>query len=149
MNTTYISALNSKKKNWFLIDCKEQNLGRLSSIVISLLTGKFKPYYFPSLDIGDYVILINVNFLIINPKMEHFYVFSPGRPGHSLKKLFDPIPKQIVETCIRSMISEHNLKNKLTKRLKVYTNSNHPHQAQNPIQLNFKQLETKTFHNIF
>jgi large subunit ribosomal protein L13 len=140
MNSTYISALNYKKKKWFLIDCKNKNLGRLSSVIVSILSGKWKSIYFPSSDVGDYVILINTDLLVINPKMQHLYVFSPGRPGSSLKNLFNPISTKIVENCIYSMIPKNNLRNKLNKRLKVYSRSNHPHQAQIPIKLELKNL---------
>ena len=59
MNKTFIPATNYNKRKWYVIDCKDKQLGRLASTIIPLLTGKSKSIYHPSVDVGDYVILIN------------------------------------------------------------------------------------------
>nr|YP_009497530.1 ribosomal protein L13 [Biddulphia tridens]AWT40243.1 ribosomal protein L13 [Biddulphia tridens] len=140
MNKTFIPDSDYIKRKWYIIDCKDQQLGRLASSLISLLSGKFKSYYYPSIDTGDYVILINVESLIFNQEIERFHVFQPGRPGRSLKKMGNPTPQRIIENCIKCMMPNGLARKRLTKRLKVYEGANHPHQAQNPIKLDFNKL---------
>ena len=65
-NKTFLPSLTSETRNWFIIDCQDQNLGRLASTIASLLKGKIKAHYYPSEDMGDYIILINANLIKIN-----------------------------------------------------------------------------------
>jgi large subunit ribosomal protein L13 len=89
LNKTFLPTKNYKNRNWFIIDCKGQKLGRLATIIVALLKGKVKPHYYPSIDIGDYIILINVDSIILNEDSKHYIVNNPGRPGRSLKiKMF-------------------------------------------------------------
>jgi len=132
MNKTFIPITNYNKRKWYVIDCKDKQLGRLASNIIPLLIGKSKSFYHPSVDIGDYVILINTEYLKIDYNIERFHVYQPGRPGKSLKKLVNIIPKQIIENCIFNMLPNGFPKKHLVKRLKVYKNDQHPHGAQNP-----------------
>ena len=140
MNETFIPNLNSNKRKWYVIDCQDQKLGRLLSTIVPLLTGKTKPYYHPSFDIGDYIILINAETLNLGD-FRKFHVYSPGRPGSSLKNVLNNLPKQIIERSIRCMMPNGFASKNLVKRLKIYEGSNHPHAAQNPIELNLDQFE--------
>ena len=141
MNETFIPASDYSKRKWYVIDCKDQQLGRLASSIIALLSGKSKPYYHPSFDMGDYVILINAEFILLDRKMEKFHVFSPGRPGRSLKKVINILPQKIIENCIFCMMPNGLAKKRLVQRLKVYQGCSHPHKAQNPIKLDPRQFE--------
>jgi len=132
MNKTFIPVVNYNKRKWYIIDCKNKQLGRLSSIIIPLLTGKSKSVYHPSIDVGDYVILINSDHLQIDHDVERFHVYQPGRPGTSLKKLVNIIPKRIIENCVFNMLPNGFPKKHLVKRLKVYKDDQHPHSAQRP-----------------
>ena len=85
LNKTFLPTQNYKNQNWFLIDCKGQSLGRLATLITSLLKGKIKPQYHPSVDTGDYVVLINAESIVINDDSKHYLVYNPGRPGSSLK----------------------------------------------------------------
>jgi len=136
MNKTFIPAANYNKRKWYLIDCKDKQLGRLSSTIIPLLTGKSKSVYHPSVDVGDYVILINSEHLKLDREVERFHVYQPGRPGTSLKRLVNIIPKRIIENCVFNMLPNGFPKKHLVKRLKVYQGDQHPHVAQDPKQLN-------------
>lgn len=133
MNETFIPAFGYKKKKWYVIDCKGKQLGRIASSIIGLLSGKVKSYYHPAYDTGDYVILINAEALTVDREIERFHVFRPGRPGSSLKKIVNGLPQQIIENCIFGMMPNGIAKKQLSKRLKVYQGSQHPHAAQNPI----------------
>jgi large subunit ribosomal protein L13 len=135
MNETFIPASNYNKRKWYVIDCQGQQLGRISSSIIALLSGKIKSYYHPSFDVGDYVILINAEALTLDRNTEHFRVFRPGRPGKSLKKIINALPQQIIENCIFGMMPNGVAKRSLPHRLKIYQGGQHPHAAQNPIYI--------------
>ena len=108
LNKTFLPTQNYKTRNWFIIDCKGQKLGRIATLIASLLKGKGKPHYYPSIDTGDSVILINADSIIINKDTTHFIVSNPGRPGHSLKikKASDCLPKFTIERAVKGMLSE-------------------------------------------
>ena len=97
MNETFIPTPNYTRKKWYVIDCKNKQLGRISSSIVSLLSGKIKPYYHPAFDTGDYVILINAEALTVDRHIEQVHVFNPGRPGSSLKRIVNGLPQQIIE----------------------------------------------------
>ena len=133
LNKTFLPTKDYKNLNWFIIDCKGQKVGRLATIIVALLKGKIKPQYHPSVDIGDYVILINADSVILNESSKHYIVNKPGRPGRSLKikNIADCLPKFTIKQTVKGMLSETETK-KLMKRLKIYSNQNHFHQAQSP-----------------
>lgn len=136
LNKTFLSMEKYENRNWFVIDCKDQKLGRLATIIVSLLQGKIKPYYYPSLDLGDYIILINANLIILNQNKKQFSVYNPGRPGKSLKKITNLLPALALKRTIKGMLSKSETR-KYIKRFNIYANQEHPHEAQNPIKLNF------------
>jgi large subunit ribosomal protein L13 len=142
MNETFIPASGYNRKKWYVVDCKGKQLGRISSIIVGLLSGKIKSYYHPAFDTGDYVILINAESLTVDRNLERIRVFRPGRPGSSLKRITNGLPQQIIERCIFGMMPNGVAKKSLPNRLKVYQGSQHPHAAQNPIYIddidNFK-----------
>lgn len=136
LNKTVFSPKNYKSRNWFIIDCTNQKLGRIATFITSLLKGKTKPNYFPSIDNGDYVILINAELIILNEEKKHYIVNHPGRPGNSLKikKASDCLPSYIIQSAVKGMLSEKETK-RLMKRLIIYNKKDHLHHAQKPIQL--------------
>lgn len=136
LNKTFLPTANYKNRNWFIIDCQEQKLGRLATIIATILRGKTKPQYHPSVDVGDNIILLNAESIIINENIKHYIVNNPGRPGHSLKikSVKDSLPKFTIQRAVKGMLSETE-KKKLMRRLKIYNGASHPHQAQNPILL--------------
>jgi len=141
LNKTFLPTQNYKNRNWFIIDCKGQSLGRLATTITSLLKGKIKPQYHPSIDNGDYIILINADFIIINEASKQYFVYNPGRPGRSLKikNVSDCLPKLTIKRAVKRMLSQTETK-RLMKRLKIYSNQNHSHQAQTPIEINLNNL---------
>jgi large subunit ribosomal protein L13 len=143
LNKTFLPAKNYKNRNWYLIDCKGQTLGRLATLITSLLKGKNKPQYHPSVDIGDYIILINADLIILNETSKHYLVYNPGRPGHSLKirNVGDCLPKLTIQRAVKRMLSETEAK-RLMRRLKIYNDEKHIHQAQNPVKINVLDLNS-------
>jgi large subunit ribosomal protein L13 len=141
LNKTFLSTQSYKNRNWYLIDCKGKTLGRLATVIASLLKGKVKPQYHPSIDSGDYVVLINADEIIINQSSKHYLVYNPGRPGHALrvKNVSDCLPKLTIERAVKRMLSETEAK-RLMRRLKIYNNQDHNHQAQSPIEIDITNL---------
>ena len=133
LNQTFLPTKNYKNRNWFVIDCKGQKLGRLATIIVALLKGKIKPQYHPSIDMGDYVILINADSIILNESQKHYIVNKPGRPGRSLKikNVLDCLPELTIQRAVKGMLSETETK-RLMRRLKIFNSQEHTHQAQAP-----------------
>jgi len=148
LNKTFLPTKNYKNRNWFIIDCKGQKLGRLTTIIVALLKGKIKPHYYPSIDIGDYVILINADSIILNEDNKHYIVNKPGRPGRSLKikSVLDCLPKFTIQRAVKGMLSETETK-RLMRRLNIYNDQNHPHQAQAPIEIDIWNFSSTTEFN--
>jgi large subunit ribosomal protein L13 len=142
VNKTFLPSEKYENRNWFLIDCKDQKLGRLATLIAALLKGKIKPHYYPSIDVGDYVILVNADSIIVNEDSKHYLVYNPGRPGSSLKikNVSDSLSTLTIERAVKGMLSKTETK-RLIRRLNIYQDQNHPHQAQNPIQLDVSNLK--------
>ena len=141
LNKTFLPTKDYKNRNWFIINCEGQTLGRLATVVAALLKGKIKPHYHPSIDIGDYIVLINADSIVINENSKHYLVYNPGRPGHSLKikNVSDCLPQLTIERAVKGMLSRTETK-RLIRRLNIYNDTNHPHQAQNPIEIDVYNL---------
>jgi large subunit ribosomal protein L13 len=148
-NKTFLPTKNYKTRNWFLIDCTGQRLGRLATIIVALLKGKIKPHYHPSVDIGDYIVLINADLIILNEDSKHYIVNEPGRPGSSLKikNVVDCLPKFTIERAVKGMLSETETK-RLMRRLNIYNNQNHPHQAQSVVEVDVSNFRSTSQFNI-
>lgn len=138
MKDTFISSNESIKQQWFIIDADGKCLGRLATTVVQLLRGKTKPYYNPSQDTGDYVIIINANKINItgNKRTQKLYMRHSGRPGgkkvETFSELQQRLPNRIIERAIKGMLPKNRLGRKLFTKLKVYADHTHPHQAQQP-----------------
>ena len=145
LNKTFLSMQTYKNRNWFVIDCKGQKLGRLATIIAALLKGKIKPNYHPSSDMGDYIILVNADSMILNETSKHYIVNKPGRPGRSLKikNVIDCLPKITIERSVKGMLSKTETK-RLMRRLYIYNDQNHPHRAQSPIEINVANFRLTT-----
>jgi large subunit ribosomal protein L13 len=145
LNKTFLPTKNYKNRNWFIIDCKGQKLGRLATIIVAVLKGKVKPHYHPSIDMGDYIILVNADSIILNEDSKHYIVNKPGRPGRSLKikNVLDCLPKLTIERAVKGMLSETEIK-RLMRRLKIFNSQTHSHQAQAPIELDISNLNLTT-----
>jgi large subunit ribosomal protein L13 len=149
LNKTFLPTKDYKNRNWFIIDCKGQKLGRRATIVAALLKGKIKPQYHPSIDTGDYVILINADSILLNENSKHYIVNNPGRPGHALriKNVIDCLPKFTIERAVKGMLSETE-KKRLMTRLRIFSDQNHSHQAQAPILIDVTNFfDTIQFNN--
>jgi len=135
MNKTFIPSSHYTTKKWYIVDASQKPLGRLATTISTILQGKHKVDYDPSIDNGDYLIIINAKNIIIDSwSIGHvkYRVFSPGRPGSSLKKVAEHIPQKIIESAVKNMLPNGS-RSTIQNRLKIYDGSEHPHMAQNPI----------------
>nr|YP_009162672.1 ribosomal protein L13 [Pseudo-nitzschia multiseries]AKT26073.1 ribosomal protein L13 [Pseudo-nitzschia multiseries]UBA15574.1 ribosomal protein L13 [Pseudo-nitzschia multiseries] len=141
LNKTFLPTQDYKNCNWYVIDCSGQTLGRLATVIAGLLKGKNKAQYHPSVDTGDYVVLINAEAIVVNETAKHYIVRNPGRPGRSLKirNVVDCLPRFTIERAVKRMLSNTEGK-RLMRRLKIYNGDTHVHQAQNPITIDVTNL---------
>lgn len=142
MNNTFIPSSNYSEKKWYLVEVDQKPLGRLATEIASLLIGKHKTEYHPSVDIGDYVIVTNAENVRLTGLKDKFKVYfsHSGRPGSAkrekLESLRERLPNRILEKAVKGMLPKGALGRKMFKRLKVYKGSVHPHAAQNPELIN-------------
>nr|YP_010336178.1 ribosomal protein L13 [Chroodactylon ornatum]UNJ14584.1 ribosomal protein L13 [Chroodactylon ornatum] len=141
MNKTYLLNKNTIDQKWYLIDAKGKNLGRLATQVANMLRGKNKINYTPSIDNGDFIIIINASQITTsgNKSIQKLYRRHSGRPGgmktETLEQLQMRIPTRIIENAVKGMLPKNTLGRQIIKKLKVYADDQHPHQAQKPVNL--------------
>jgi large subunit ribosomal protein L13 len=132
MNNTFIPNSDHSSKNWYIIDATNKPVGRIATNISTLIQGKHRPNYYPSITMGDSIIIINAEKAITDSSKIKYHVYSPGRPGSSLKKLVNRSPEKIIEDTVRNMLPK-GLRSTIPKRLRIYGSSKHPHLAQKPI----------------
>ena len=139
-NRTYSARPADVKRAWHVIDVSDKVLGRAASQIASILKGKTKPIYTPSMDTGDHVIVINAAKVKVTGSKEtnKLYHRHPraGFPGAlkttNLATLRSRHPEDIVINAVRRMLPRNALGRKMMTKLKVYAGAEHPHAAQKP-----------------
>ena len=135
---TYVPKKEEHEAKWYLIDAQGKVLGRLSATIATILTGKNKPSYTPFLDMGDFVIVINASKVKLTGKKlkNKVYYRHSGYPGGlketRAEELKAKAPEKMIRLAVWGMLPKNKLGKALLKKLKVYTGSEHPHQAQKP-----------------
>lgn len=138
MNTVFPSGKEIDRK-WFVLDAKDQVLGRLASRAAMVLMGKTKPIYTPFLDTGDHVIVINADKVRLTGSKEKqkMYRHHSGYPGGLKEVPADKMrakrPVRMVELAVQGMLPKTKLGKHMYKKLKVYAGDQHPHIAQKPV----------------
>tara|TARA_B100001013_G_C24587289_1_gene433289 strand:+ start:381 stop:809 length:429 start_codon:yes stop_codon:yes gene_type:complete len=123
---------------WLLLDAKDKTLGRLASYIASHLRGKHKPEYTQNADLGDFIIVINANYVkvtgkkLTNKKYYKHSGFPGGMKSKTLEKFLKDSPEQVIISAVKGMLPKTKLGRKMITKLKVYRESDHPHQAQKP-----------------
>jgi len=128
-------------RKWYVVDADGQTLGRLSTRVARILSGKDNPRYTPFLDTGDHVVVINASKVKLtglkaNAKVYRHYTGFPGglREEEFVKRLARR-PELIVQEAIEGMLPKSKLGRAMATKLKVYRDEKHPHQAQQPVAI--------------
>ncbi len=124
---------------WFLVDAEGANLGRLAAWAASVLRGKHRPTYSPHMLCGDHVIVMNAAKLAIPPGKfrRKEYHRHTGYLGHlrtvSLERLLTEKPTELIERAVKGMLPKNTLRKEMLKRLHVYADATHMHDAQKPV----------------
>lgn len=135
---TYVPKLAEISRDWWLVDAQGLTLGRLATEVASRLRGKHKPTFTPFLDMGDHIIVVNAEKVVLTGRKLEFKMYRrhSGYPGglHEISagKLLDKHPVRLVESAVRGMLPKGPLGRQMVRKLKVYAGSKHPHEAQQP-----------------
>ncbi len=125
-------------RKWWIVDAKDQPLGRLASRVASVLRGKHKPTFTPHVDTGDFVIVINADKVKVtgNKALDKKYYRHSGYPGGIHEESFEHLlarrPEIPIEKAVKGMLPKNVLGREMIAKLKVYGTPEHPHQAQKP-----------------
>lgn len=149
MTTTYIPKADDRERKWFVIDAKDQVLGKLAVTAAELLTGKRKAIYTPFLDTGDHVIVINAEQVHLTGRKEDDKLyrrhsgFMGGLKTTAAVDMRKQHPERIVEEAVRGMLPKTKLGRAMFGKLKVYAGAAHPHQAQKPSAMTVKTRRTR------
>ena len=125
--------LDSSDRDWYIVDASGLPLGRLASEVATVLQGKHKPTYTPHVDVGDFVVVVNAAEIRLTGdklRQKKHYTHS-GYLGNlkemDYEELLETDPTLPVEKAVKRMLPKNNLGRKMFKKLKVYADSEHPH----------------------
>jgi large subunit ribosomal protein L13 len=135
---TYFPKKGDIEPRWFIIDAEGKVLGRLSTLIATIISGKAKPTYTPFLDTGDHVIVINAEKIILTGKKEtdkiyrHHSLYPGGLSERQARFVRAEKPETMIEEAVQGMLPKSKLGRKMLKKLKVYRGTAHPHQAQQP-----------------
>ncbi|MBN2384887.1 50S ribosomal protein L13 [bacterium] len=144
---TFIESQKNISKKWFVVDAKDQVLGRMACKIATILMGKHKPNYTPFLDTGDHVVVINADKIRVTGRKrdQKQYISYSGYPGGISIETFDQKmnrqPEFVIKNAVRLMLPKNKLGRSMLKKLKIYTTTNHPHQAQQPENLVMSEFQ--------
>lgn len=146
MRTTYMAKKGDIERKWYVVDATDIPLGRLSTVVASILRGKNKPTFTPNVDTGDFVIVINADKVKLtgNKAKDKIYYRHSQYPG-GLKsitagELRAKNSRRLIENSIKGMLPKGTLGREQAKKLHVYAEDTHPHEAQKPEVLDITNL---------
>jgi len=135
---TYTAKAADVKRDWYVVDAAGKTLGRLASEIAQVLAGKRKPIYTPHVDCGDFVIVLNASKIhVTGHKLDQeFYARHSGYPGGfrsvTMREQMETHPDRVITLAVRRMLPKNRLGRAMIKKLKVYADASHPHQAQQP-----------------
>ncbi|QSV44255.1 50S ribosomal protein L13 [Geobacter benzoatilyticus] len=138
MKTTKVAKKEEVTRDWFLVDADNKVLGRMATEIANILRGKMKPIYTPSVDTGDFVVVINAEKIQLtgNKLADKMYYSHSGFPGGiksiTAGKLIEKKPEDLIRKAVKGMLPKNKLARHMLKKLKVYAGSAHPHEAQQP-----------------
>jgi len=139
---TFSAKESEIEKNWLLVDAEGKILGRLATELASIIRGKNKPTYTPHMDMGDNVIVINADKIVLTgaklEDKEYFKhtEFPGGKRFLNIEKIMVENPEFVIEHAVKGMLPKTKLGRKMFKNLKVYAGKDHPHAAQMPKTIN-------------
>lgn len=135
---TFVAKEHEIEKKWFIVNAENKVLGRLASQIALRLRGKHKPIFTPHADTGDFIVVINAEKVAMTGSKwdNKLYYRHSGYVGGlkqiSAKKLLEKKPTEIIRMAVKRMLPKNSLGRRQLKKLKIYSGSAHPHEAQNP-----------------
>lgn len=129
------------KRKWYLFDAEGKTLGRLATEIANILRGKNKVVFDRSQDLGDYVIVINAEKVVVTGKKpdQKLYRYHSKYPGSMKEITFNEMitkkPEKVIKEAVKGMLPHNKLSDAIIKKLKVYCGKQHPHQAQDVINV--------------
>ena len=139
---TYLAKAEEVNRDWYLVDAENQVLGRIATTIANVLRGKNKPTFTPSVDTGDFVIVVNAAKIALtgNKLADKTYYSHSGYPGGikaiTAGKLLEKKPEDLIKHAVKGMLPKNKLARHMLNKLKIYSGSEHPHKAQQPKALN-------------
>ncbi len=127
------------EQGWYVVDLAGQHVGRAAATVASILRGKHRPIYTPHVDTGEFVVVINADKLVLTGKKleKKMYYRHTGYVGGikevSAQKLMATKPEDLFKIAVKGMLPKNSLGRHMLSKLKIYSGSEHPHAAQNPV----------------
>ncbi|APG26031.1 MAG: 50S ribosomal protein L13 [Syntrophotalea acetylenica] len=140
--STQVAKKSEVKKNWYVVDLDGKVLGRAASEIARVLRGKHKAIYSPSVDTGDFVVVINAEKVKLtgNKLAAKMYYRHSGYPGGlreaTAAQMLDKKPEDLIRKAVKGMLPRNKLGRDMIRKLKVYAGGEHPHAAQQPLELN-------------
>ena len=142
MKTTQVAKKEDVTRDWYLVDVDSKVLGRVATQIANVLRGKNKPTFTPSVDTGDFVVVVNAAKIALTGKKlsDKTYYSHSGYVGGlkeiSAAKLIDKKPEDLIKKAVKGMLPKNKLARHMLKKLKIYAGEAHPHAAQQPKNLN-------------
>jgi large subunit ribosomal protein L13 len=141
---SYMARPLEVERKWYVVDAEGKTLGRLASEIARVLRGKNKPQYTPHVDVGDFVVVVNAERVIVTGRKAEQKVYRQhsGYPGGmkqtSYERLLERRPEEILRRAVYGMMPKTRLARQQMSKLKIHVGSEHPHTAQNPQKLEVK-----------
>ncbi|MDG5467655.1 MAG: 50S ribosomal protein L13 [Desulfuromonadales bacterium] len=139
--STPVAKNEDLQKDWYVVDLEDKVLGRMATEIAKVLRGKHKAIYTPSVDTGDFVIVLNAEKVRLtgnklSQKMYHRHSgYTGGLTSISAGKMLEKTPEELIRKAVKGMLPKNKLGRQMFKKLKVYCGADHPHQAQQPKEL--------------
>ncbi len=141
---TFSAKKETAQNNWVMIDAEGQTLGRMSAEIAHRLRGKHKAEYTAHVDTGDYVVVVNAEKVKVtgNKAKDKIYYRHTGYPGglksQNFNQMIERRPEEVIRLAVKGMLPKTPLGRAMFSKLKVYAGVEHPHGAQQPVQLNLQ-----------
>lgn len=136
--STYVVKPDDIQRKWFVVAAEGKTLGRIATQISMILMGKNKPQFTPSVDCGDFVIVVNAEKVSLSGKKlsQKFHVYNTGYPGGlrqiDYATMLQKKPEKVIELAVKGMLPKNTIGRQMIKKLKVYTGPDHKHAAQQP-----------------
>ncbi|GMV36254.1 MAG: 50S ribosomal protein L13 [Fimbriimonadales bacterium] len=137
MMRTFSAKPKEIQRDWYIIDAAGKPLGRVASRAAQVLRGKHKPTFTYNQDVGDHVIVVNAEKVVLTgKKREELIYWHTTWPGGlrsvSRGKVLDTRPERLLQRAIWGMTPKTRLGRRIIRKLRIYRGAEHPHAAQNP-----------------